>query len=240
MKVAIAAATALAALAIAGSASATSISLAFDPSIAGPYNQIDDSTYYVPRSSNAGLVAVVLDDNGTPGNTCFSAVARTLVSPEFQPEGGVSCPSDDGDGGKWFWNVHATETSQYKVINRPDGSNGAAESNVITLLTAPEVSWEMGYRRNTQVLSLIVQGDSDLYDGKLEVRQGGRLVASKQVTGTSASLDVKVAARTKARVLRAKGAFSVTLTPSDRSRWVTMTAKGSATRGKHGYAGPVL
>ena len=27
---------------------------------------------------------------------------------------------------------------------------------------------------------------------------------------------------------------------SDRSRWVTMTAKGSATRGKHGYAGPVL
>jgi hypothetical protein len=111
---------------------------------------------------------------------------------------------------------------------------------VITLLTAPEVSWEMGYRRNTQILSLIVQGDSDLYDGKLEVRQGGRLVASKQITGTSAGLDVKVAPRTKARALRAKRAFAVSLTPSDRSRWVTMAAKGSATRGKHGYAEPVL
>jgi hypothetical protein len=88
-------------------------------------------------------VATVLDDNGKAGNSCFSAVVRTLVSPEFQPESGVSCPSDDGDGGKWNWNVHATETSQYKVINRPDGDNAAGESNVIILLTAPELSWEM-------------------------------------------------------------------------------------------------
>ena len=185
-------------------------------------------------------MATVLDDNGKAGNTCFSAVVRTLVSPEFQPESGVSCPSDDGDGGKWNWNVHATETSQYKVINRPDGDNAAGESNVITLLTAPELSWEMAYRRNTQILSLIVQGDSDLYDGKLEVRQGSRLVASQRITGTSGTLDVKVARKTKAHILRARGAFTVTLVPNDRSRWVTMTAKGSAIRGKHGYAGPVL
>lgn len=238
------AATAALALGIAGSADAAGISLALDPSNTGPYNQIDESTYYIPRSSHSELQAVVLDDAGKPGNTCFTALRRTLRAPDFAPESGISCPSDDGDGGRWHWDVHVNETEQFKIAGRADGNNAAAESNVITLLTAPEFSWAMGYRRNAQVMSVIVQGDSDRYDGKLDVRQGSRLVTSRHISGRSAQVDVKVVPKAKARRCRSclagRSAFTMTLTPGDRSRWVTMTAKGFAAQNKQGNAGPVL
>lgn len=105
------------------------------------------------------LKAVVLDDAGQPGNTCFTPQWRTLVEPFTI--GGMACPSDTYDGGAWGWSVHANETEQFKIVASPDESNGPAESNTITLLAAPEMWWSMGYHGNTQILYAAVQGDSE-------------------------------------------------------------------------------
>lgn len=232
-----AAAVAAAALACAAGAQASTLTLGFDPSNTGAYNQIDDSTYFIPRSSSIRLVGTLLDDAGAAGNSCFQTYTRTFVT-DFAAESGVSCPSDTA-GGRWGWSPTPIENTQYKAVNHPDESNAPAESNVITLLTAPEVQWVAGFAGKA-LFEVLISGDSEEYAGTLQVRQGSRLVASKHLTGRDADVFVKIDRRARSKRLKRKGPFMLTLIPDDRSRWVGMTASGRVVRGRQGEGGPIL
>lgn len=232
-----AAIAAAAALGCASAAQASTLTLGFDPTNTGAYNQIDDSTYFVPRSSSIRLVGTLLDDAGVAGNSCFQTYTRTFAT-EFAAESGVSCPSDTA-GGHWGWSPAPIENTQYKAVNRPDENNAPAESSVMTLLTAPEVHWVAGFAGKA-LFEVLISGDSEEYAGTLQVRQGTRLVASKHVTGRHNDVFVKIDRRARSKRLKRKGSFMLTLIPDDRSRWVGMTANGRVVRGRQGEGGPIL
>ena len=218
-------------------AQASTLTLGFDPTNTGAYNQVDDSTYFVPRDSSIRLVGTLLDDAGAAGNSCFQTYTRTFVT-DFAPESGISCPSDTA-GGRWGWSPTPIENTQYKAINRPDENNGPAESNVITLLTAPEVHWVAGFAGKA-LFEVLINGDSEEYAGTLQIRQGARLVASRHITGRDSDVFFKIDRRARAKRLKRKGSFMLTLVPDDRARWVGMTANGHVIRGRQGDGGPIL
>jgi hypothetical protein len=240
--------TTLAALALtatvaaAGSAQAATLTLDLDPSQTGPYAQIDTHTYFVPRSGHVSLRGTTLDDAGAPGNSCIRRFTRPLEGPDFTVDGGVSCPTDSGDGsGRWNWDVHPVENAQYKAAVVPDGSNRAAESNVVTLFTAPELFWSVGFDGSKPAIQFLVTSDSDAYDGTLVVRQRGRFVKAIHVSGDGTSeAHVRVAPKRRARALRRGGTFTAILTPTDQSRWTALYAAGVAKRGRTGDGSPVL
>jgi hypothetical protein len=213
-------------LALAGSAEASTLTL----DVAGPYEQLAPRVYFVPRSGAVELRGTVRDDMGAPGGSCFAALRAPLTALAFT-EAGVWCPP----AGDWSGGLRVTENERIKVAVVPDARNSAAESPVITLLTAPELSWS-GARR---AVRFHVVGGSDAYAGRLDVRQDGRLVASARVTGARRELRVRIAPR--AHSLRPRGgAFTATLAPADRDRWAAMAATGRPVRGRAGEGRPVL
>jgi hypothetical protein len=218
-------------------AQASTLTLGFDPTNTGAYNQVDESTYFVPRDSSIRLVGTLLDDNGAAGNSCFQTYTRTFVT-DFAAESGISCPSDSA-GGRWGWSPTPVENTQYKAVNRPDENNAPAESSVITLLTAPEVHWVAGFAGKA-LFEVLVNGDADEYAGTLQIRQGSRLVASRHIAGRDSDVFFKIDRRSRAKRLKRKASFTLTLIPDDRSRWVGMTANGRVIRGRQGDGGPIL
>lgn len=232
-----------ASLALCGTAHATTMSLDLDPSLTGPYNQIDAHTYFIPRSSVSSLRGTTLDNAGQPGNSCIHTLDKPLADAVgFTPEGGIWCPPDPGTGaGSWSWSVHPTENSQYKAVTEPDDDNAAAESNVVTLLTGPELYWNVGFKGERPAMQILVTSDSDVYDGTVTVMQGSRRVTSFHVAGEGTKEGYAMIGRTaRRRMLKARGAFTILVTPTNRSRFVTMTASGRAVRGRIGDGGPVL
>ena len=221
----------------AASAQASTLTLGFDPTNTGAYNKIDDTTYFVPRDSSVRLVGMLLDDAGVAGNSCFREYQRTFVT-DFAQDGGISCPSDTA-GGHWGLMPIITENTQFKAANLPDDNNAAAESGVITLLTAPEVHWD-GAFAGKPLFEVLINGDAEDYAGTLQVRQGKRLVVSREVRGRDSDLFIKTTKRGGRNQLKKNGAFTLTLIPHDRTRWAGMTASGHVTRGKQGQAGPIL
>jgi hypothetical protein len=105
---------------------------------------------------------------------------------------------------------------------------------------APEVAWDISYVSDRKVLDMIVDGDSDEYEGTLEVRQGSKVVFTTHVSGDFADIRVPVRRKGGAGKVRDRARFGFILRADDQDRWVTMTAKGRAIRGHQGDAGPVL
>jgi hypothetical protein len=218
--------TLLLTLALAGSAQASTLTL----DVAGPYERLAPRVYFVPRSGAVDLRGTVRDDSGAAGASCFAALRAPLAAPAFT-EAGVWCPSAGG----WSGGLRVTENERIKVAVVPDARNSAAESPVITLLTAPELSWS-GSRR---AVRFRVAGGSDAYAGRLDVRQDGRLVASARVSGARRDLRIRIARR--AHSIRPRGgAFTATLAPADRERWTAVAATGRPLRGHAGEGRPVL
>jgi hypothetical protein len=206
-------------LVLTGSAQASTLTL----DVAGPYEQVAPRVYFVPRSGAVDLRGTVRDDTGAAGGSCFAALRAPLGAPAFA-EAGVWCPPASG----WSGGLRVTENERIKVAVVPDARNGAAESPVITLLTAPELSWS-GSRA---AVRFRVTGGAAGYAGTLEVRRRGRVVAADAVTG---------AAREEVRVRIPRGGrFTATLTPADRDRWTTTRATGRAFSGRAGEGRPVL
>lgn len=236
-----AALTAAAALAATGTAGATTMTLGLNTSNVGPHVELGDNMFFFPPSSISYLRGTVLDDHGTPGNSCIKTFSKSIVAAGFTQDGGMDCPADSGDGtGFWTWDVHAQENEQFKAAVYPDENNAPAESNVVTIFTAPEVEWDVSYISDRKVLDFIVDGDSDEYEGTLEVRQGSRVAFTTRVTGDFADVRVPVRRRSGAGRVRNRARFSFILRPDDQDRWVTMTGKGRAIRDRRGHAGPVL
>jgi hypothetical protein len=242
-------AVAAAALAAAAPAHATSMTLDLSPD-AGPYTRVADHTYFVPRWSYASLRGTTLDDSGAAGNSCIYTLRKPLQATAFERDGGLWCPNDFGDGtGRWSWSgVPNAENQQFKAVVEPDEYNGPAETNVVTLLTAPDLHWHVTYNGNQRVLDLQVTSDAEDYAGTLAVSQGGRVVATAPVSGngTSERHVRTVPKRRRHRPVRCSGclrrgaAFTVTLTPSDTARWVTMSASGRVVHDHLGDGEPVL
>ena len=231
---------ALAGLALTGSAGGATMTLDLNTSNVGPHLVLGERIYFFPPSSISYLRGTVLDDRGQPGNSCIKLFEKPLVAPDFTTEGTMTCPNDPGDGsGGWTWDVHATENQQFKAATWPDESTSAAESNVVTIYTAPEVTWDIGFIGDKKVLNMIVDGDSDEYEGTLELRQGRRLVKSIRVSGDFADIRVPVRRTAGPGKVKSGARFSFMLRPDDLDRWVPMTANGRAARGHQGDAGPV-
>lgn len=243
-KLTLAAVAVTAAFAATGSAQAATLTLDLDPSQTGPYAQIDTHSYFVARSTHVSLRGTTLDDDGAAGNSCIHRFTRPLEGPGFMLDGGVSCPTDFGDGsGRWNWDVHPVENQQYKAAVIPDSGNSAAESDVVTLFTAPELSWSAGFDGNRPAVQFLVTSDSGAYDGTLVVRRLGRFVKAIHVSGDGTTeAHVRVAGRRAhcARCLRRGGTFTAILTAADQSRWTAMYAAGVARRGRTGDGSPVL
>jgi hypothetical protein len=218
------AALALAAtLAASGSAAATTMTLGLNTSNVGPHVELGDNMYFFPPSSISYLRGTVLDDQGKPGNSCIRTFSKPIVAADFIQDGGMSCPTDSGDGtGYWTWDVHAQENEQFKAAAYPDENNAPAESNVVTIFTAPEVEWDVSYISDRKVLDFIVDGDSDEYEGTLELRQGSRVVLTTHVSGDFADVRVPVRRTGGAGRVRNRARFSFVL------------------RDRRGHAGPVL
>ena len=242
-------AVAAVALAAAGPAHATSMTLDLDPD-SGPHIRVADHTYFIPRSSYATLHGTTLDDAGAAGNSCIHTLRKPLQATAFEPDGGLWCPNDFGDGtGSWWWSgANGPENEQFKAVVEPDEHIGAAESNVVTFLTGPELHWHVTYNGNQRALNLQVTSDAEDFAGTLAVSQGGRVVATLPVSGNGTS-DHYVRTVPKKRrhrrvrcsgCLKRGGTFTVTLTPSDTARWVTMSASGRVVHDHLGDAEPVL
>jgi hypothetical protein len=213
-------------LALAGNAQASTLTL----DVAGPHEQVAPRVYFVPRSGTVELRGTVRDDTGAAGASCFAALHAPLAAPAFT-EAGVWCPPAGG----WSGGLRVTENERIKVAAVPDARNSAAESPVLTLLTAPELTWS-GSRR---AVRFRVAGGSEAYDGRLDVRQHGRLVASAHVRGGTREVRIRVARR--AHSLRPRGgAFTATLAPADRDRWTVTRVTGRALDGRAGTARPLL
>lgn len=233
-------AVAATALGGAATASASSTSLGLNTSNVGEHVQVDATTFFFPRSSVSWLRGTLLDDAGRPGNSCWRAAEKTVVEPEWHVEQGIACPA--GSEGWFTWDVHATENTQFKsVVVGDDTGTSPSESNVVTMLTGPELKWDgmwAGYRKS----QIEMWTDSEEYAGTITVKQGGRVVASKAVSGRHGGLMVKVARKGKRckGCLKAGGTFVATVTPNDTRRWVTMTATGVSKRLRQGDGTPVL
>jgi hypothetical protein len=228
-------------LAAGGSAAASTMTLGLNTSNVGPHVELGDNMFFFPPSSISYLRGTVLDDQGKPGNSCIKTLSKPLVALDFTTDSSMSCPTDSGDGtGFWTWDVHAQENEQFKAAVWPDESNAPAESNVVTIFTAPEVNWDISYVSDRKVLDMIVDGDSDEYEGTLEVRQGSKVVSTTHISGDFADIRVPVRRKGGAGRLKNRARFSFILRPDNQDRWVAMTAKGRAIRGRQGDAGPVL
>lgn len=227
----------------AATAGAATLKLDLDPGNTGPYNQIDAGAYFVPRTSNSSLLGNVLDDFGAEGNSCIRTLTKPLAATDWEQDGGIWCPNAWGDGGgRWGWSANPPENEQYKAVTVPDDNNGAAESNVVTLFTGPELYWNVGFKGNRPALQILVTSSSEEFDATVDVFQGKRKVYSSHVSGNDTSERYVYIAKKRscAHCLKSKAPFMFTVTPTDRTRWVTMTASGRVVRGRIGYGGPVL
>ena len=121
----------LVALACAGPAQAATVTLDVD----GAYREIAPRTYFVPGGSEVGLRGSLLDDAGLAGATCLEALRQPLGAPVWTSDG-VWCPA-----GAWTGGVRVTENVRLKAAVVPDVRNGAAESDALTLVTAPRLTW---------------------------------------------------------------------------------------------------
>src|SRR5215208_7563092 len=148
-----AALTLAAGLAGAGSAAAATMTLDLNSSNVGPHTELGDHMYYFPPSSVSWLRGTVLDDAGQPGNSCIRTLTKPITAVDFTADSSMNCPNDPGDGsGGWTWDVHATENQQFKAATWPDEHTSAAESNVVTIFTAPEVAWDVSYISDRKML----------------------------------------------------------------------------------------
>ena len=203
----------LVALACAGSAQAATVTLDVD----GAYREIAPRTYFVPGGSEVGLRGSLLDDAGVAGATCLEALRQPLGVATWTSDG-VWCPA-----GAWTGGVRVTENVRLKAAVVPDARNGAAESDVLTLLTAPRLTWT----RSHGALRFDVARGADDYRGTLTVRERGRVVARTRVAGGAA----------RSLRLGSTRRFTATLKPSDPARWTAVAATGRA--GRSGSARPL-
>ncbi len=211
-------------LALAGGASGAAQAATVTLDVDGAYRELAPHVYFVPGGGAVGLRGTLLDDAGAADGSCLVALRQPFGAPAFVPDDGIWCPPGDD----WTGGFRVTENVRLKAAVVPDARNSAAESPVLTLLTAPALTWS-GARGTVRFR---VAGGADGYAGLLAVRSGGRVVARARVMG-GAARSVRV------RIARRYGRCTATLTPADPERWAAVIATGRPRRGRSGEARPV-
>jgi hypothetical protein len=202
-------------LAIAGPAQAATVTLDID----GAYREVAPHVYFVPGGGAVGLRGTLLDDAGVAGASCMIALREPFGAPAFASDG-VWCPAPGG----WSGGVRVTENVRLKTAVVPDPRNSATESPVLTLLTAPRLTWSGA----GGAVRFRVAGGLTGYTGSLTVRRRGHVVARARVAG-GAARSVRVAGVRR---------FTATLTPADPQRWAAVAATARPLGGS-GEARPV-